>query len=200
MSTLYCPRCRNPLTARPVQGGAGHACGGCGGIWLDSGASQEVNRALCEHAVALAESASATAPWRIDVTARLGCPACGKLLERYPVPVARIELDHCREHGTWFDRDELGHVCRAMAVKRAYGPAAGATAGAVAGAAGIAVAGAAVGAGAYAAAAQRPRTELAGEDIADAAEVAVDGAEVALDVGEVAGGAFEIIGGLFEGW
>jgi hypothetical protein len=38
------------------------------------------------------------------------CPICTKPME--PIRHARVALEICREHGTWFDRDELGRMAR----------------------------------------------------------------------------------------
>ncbi len=117
-------------------------------------------------------------------------------------------MDWCRQHGTWFDRDELAGVARAYAARRAYG---GGAALAV-GAAGAAVAGgAAVGAAMVASdpsLTERARQAAADVDpelVADVGLTAlefvdpgdvIDGAGVAA---EGAGALFGVLGDILSG-
>jgi len=203
-----CPRCGGVLWGRTLPAGAGHACGYCGGVWLDHAASKRVTEVLCSDTLAHAEAGARMARHVPDTRASLACPSCGSPLARSKVGQTGVEIDTCAAHGTWFDKDELARVAQSHATARAYGRH-----GSAALVGGAAVAGAAaVGAGALLAsdpAVQRHAQNLSAGDVADAAEIAVDaggaafdvGAAVgdAVDVGEVAGGVFEILGGLFEG-
>jgi Zn-finger nucleic acid-binding protein len=194
-AVLTCPRCRVALHFGSTRSGPMYGCGHCGGIWLDRAMSDRLTRALDSDTLALADAASHHAQSRVETSAPLSCPGCGAALTRQNVANARVEVDSCASHGTWFDRDELQKVARAFAAARAYGAPLAAAAG-VAG-------GAALAAGA---AGQRVnQTEEAGEtglEIAgDALETGVevaDAAEGASDALELAGGAFEILGGIFE--
>ena len=41
----------------------------------------------------------------------LPCPVCGKLMNRINFAnFSSVIVDVCREHGTWFDRDELRRI------------------------------------------------------------------------------------------
>ncbi|MBK8995740.1 MAG: zf-TFIIB domain-containing protein [Myxococcales bacterium] len=211
-----CPRCRGVLWGRALPAGAGHACGNCGGVWLDHAAATRMTQVLCSETLGHANAGARTAQ-PVDTRAGIACPACGSALERTTVGQTGVEIDYCSAHGTWFDRDELGRVAQAYATARAYGRhGSGALVG------GAAVAGAAVAGGAVAGAAlvasqqnevQRYAQSL---DAADVAEVAIEGGSAAFEVGaavgdaadvaevaggaaEVAGGVFEILGGIFEG-
>jgi Zn-finger nucleic acid-binding protein len=175
-----------------------HGCGHCGGIWLNCEMSDRLTRSLDSDTLMLADSASHHARARVETAAALTCPSCGRSLVRQNVAKARVEVDACPDHGTWFDRDELQKAARAFAAGRAYGvPLA---AGAVAG-------GAALAAGTSGAVEQRVNQneegaetgiEIAGEALDAGLEVA-DVAEGASGALELAGGAFEILGGILEG-
>lgn len=172
----------------------------------------------------MAEIAAQYARAAVDTALPAHCPQCHSVLHRFFVTRARIELDACGAHGTWFDRGELGKVARELAVERAYAPGAhaahGPGAGHLAAAAAVGAVGVAGVGGVMAAqAAQRPPD--------DRMEIAADVADLALDVGgetvlhgievsagavadvasgvdfsgaaDVAGAAVEIGGGVLEG-
>jgi hypothetical protein len=119
-------------------------------------------------------------------------------------------VDFCPQHGTWFDKDELGRVAQSFATARAYGGhGTGAAVAAGVGVAGVAVAGTAL-AASQSNQVQRYVEQIDPEDAVDAVELAVEGGSAAfeigaavgdaVDAGEVAGGVFEILGGLFDGF
>jgi Zn-finger nucleic acid-binding protein len=206
---LTCPRCRVPLAVGHAAGTLLRGCPSCGGIWLDNASVERIVHALPADALGLADSATRWAKQQPDLRAAIACPECGRPLERRLVPQARVEIDGCDTHGTWFDRDELRQVAHAFAVARAYAPRA-------AGAASGAGVGAALAGGALLAeptAAQRVQRGLDQHDdaIADGLQVAADvgseldvagGAEVAVNAGasalEMAGGAAEAAEGASE--
>lgn len=207
MHSLHCPRCSAILWSRPLPAGSGHACGTCGGVWLDGAAAQHVTHVLCGETLGHADIASRTSAHRVDTQSAIACPICRATLQRTRVGQAGVDVDYCTQHGTWFDKDELGRVAQSFATARAYGGAGAVAAGA--GVAGVAVAGTAL-AASQSNEVRRFANELDPEDAADALELAVDGGSAALevgaavgdavDVGEVAGGVFELLGGLFEGF
>jgi Zn-finger nucleic acid-binding protein len=114
MATLSCPRCsanidlaeRNTLALGP--------CFSCGGLWLSADASATVKSAMdaqASHAATAAEH-QARRPAREGIKggSALDCPVCRTQLERWPV--GEVEVDHCPQHGTWYDRGELQDVQR----------------------------------------------------------------------------------------
>jgi Zn-finger nucleic acid-binding protein len=83
-------------------------------LWVDAASFKK----LCEHK---AEQAAYVGPGsavkstakqaRPEHVAYVPCPECGKIMNR--VNFARhsgVVVDVCREHGTWFDKDELRGV------------------------------------------------------------------------------------------
>jgi Zn-finger nucleic acid-binding protein len=114
-----CPRCAEfpALVAQLVGDVLLDECDQCGGVWVDRRTVEHIvndrreqsfeaifgwgNRAK---ASVPAAGAQVGAPGRVY----LRCPDCGDVMNR--VNFARhsgIVVDVCREHGTWFDRDEL---------------------------------------------------------------------------------------------
>jgi Zn-finger nucleic acid-binding protein len=112
-------------------GGAVSGCRTCCGLWLDNEASVGAARGTLHPAVVeLAARVDAHVEpvqheggaYRV-APAALGeyrrCPQCGAALSATKVSRARIALDVCAAHGTWFDRHELRTLLNALAIERA---------------------------------------------------------------------------------
>lgn len=174
-----CPRCRLPLSAARAATRHVHGCVHCGGVWLDPDLARQVAHALEPELHTMAEIAARHAQAIVDAAQPAHCPECHVPLHRFQVTRARIELDACGAHGTWFDRGELGKVSRELAIERAYAPGPGAArgqrAGHLAAAAAVGMAGVGGVAVAQQFANQRPPDERA--------EVAAEVADIAFEVG-----------------
>lgn len=112
-----CPRCGLPLFEGSANGIAMLGCGRCGGIWLDNASAQRAVQTMDRAVVALADQVSNRAAFDVDVGAAIACPACQRPLARTRSPQSGIWIDVCGEHGTWFDRYELGLVFDALQPK-----------------------------------------------------------------------------------
>ena len=116
-----CPRCGGVVWGRALPAGSGHACGSCGGVWLDTAAASRMSEVLCSETLAHADAGAQLAKHAVDTRGAIACPVCGAAMDRSVAGQTRVEIDVCRAHGTWFDRDELGRVAQAHATARAYG-------------------------------------------------------------------------------
>ncbi len=112
---MNCPRCQRPLSTHQAPRFTMFACTGCGGMWLDGAASRTVVAAVDPVAMQAADSVARAAEQAVDVNAQAACPQCRNAMERMPIPAANVVVDTCREHGVWFDRNELQQVVRAVA-------------------------------------------------------------------------------------
>lgn len=112
---MNCPRCGVPLTAQQADRFLMHCCFQCGGLFLDGATSKRVVDALDPKAIEASDHASRHARANVATDAIAPCPVCTKALDRMPIPAAQVSVDVCREHGVWFDRDELHRVVRAVA-------------------------------------------------------------------------------------
>jgi Zn-finger nucleic acid-binding protein len=105
---VVCPRCKTegmfPAQANELllQG-----CGACGGVWMDDPSSRRLVAEPSEEAVRLADLAAHNAKRPVSVEATLSCPVCTEPMKHHDFPNARLRLDVCATHGTWFDRGEL---------------------------------------------------------------------------------------------
>lgn len=179
-AALYCPRCAQPLLVATAGGSTLHGCSRCGGLWVDHQAAQRVVHALDEAALQLSDDAARAAQLAVELKSSVACPVCGAGLVRQLAPLARVEIDRCERDGTWFDRNELTQVARALAASRAYG--------------GVAVAGAAAGATAQAlTATQAPAANLLREVDADTVVDALEIADVGVTALDVAIGLFSFL-------
>lgn len=117
-SRRSCPDCAVPLYAARQEGFRIDACGRCGGAWLDHTA---VTRALEERSLVpaiLAERAPSGAPAPGHDRPSRACPDCAKPLVATPLADARILVDTCDVHGTWFDPSEVRAAIEAHVRKR----------------------------------------------------------------------------------
>ncbi len=211
-SSLHCPRCRVALQPREVAGHVVHGCPACGGLWLDVAGSNRVTTVLCSATLAAADEASRVATHSPDTQLPdLPCPVCSQPMTRRHVDRARVDLDDCPQHGTWFDRGELQTVARSVAAVRAYGGAAtgqpvqGGHLAAATSVAGVGVGAAVVGGAMAHPAVQhqvrghaQPAIDTAG-DIALGALELVDAGDVVEGLGVAGHVAGEVAGGLASG-
>lgn len=112
---LSCPRCACPLEARAVGAHTLHACGRCGGLWVDRDGFQDIcSREEEQEAVlgyTLPDPAVATGVEGKPPRTYIPCPVCGKLMNHKQFAASSgVVLDWCREHGSWFDRQELHRI------------------------------------------------------------------------------------------
>jgi Zn-finger nucleic acid-binding protein len=112
MPDFLCPACRAVLSRAPVQWTV-LPCLACGGVWADKEATARVagavDRDLIDIAQSTAKKCSGEHP-SVDPNGQRACPICGVLMAS--IRHARVALEVCAEHGTWFDRDELGRMAR----------------------------------------------------------------------------------------
>ena len=103
-----CPRCGGPaLGPAETDGVLLQGCAGCGGIWVDDGSSRRLIAAPSAQAAQLASVASQNARQQVDTSSTVACPVCRKTMRHQDFPNARLRLDVCDAHGSWFDRGEL---------------------------------------------------------------------------------------------
>lgn len=113
-SPHHCPLGHGLLEIRPLGEVHAHACGTCAGIWMTSDEFQQLSETReLRHAAlhTLPEASAAAAPnLQAPVTYR-HCAACGKIMNRQNYArISGVIVDVCRDHGYWFDRDELRRV------------------------------------------------------------------------------------------
>ena len=88
-------------------------CPGCDGLWVDRNsfericAEKEQQRGVLGHP----SQVSPSTPQAAHQIRYIPCPECRKLMNRVNFAnCSGVIVDVCREHGTWFDRDELRRI------------------------------------------------------------------------------------------
>jgi Zn-finger nucleic acid-binding protein len=109
---LACPACAGGLSAVQVGRTWLRECGGCGGVWMDNAAFEALCAERERQASVLTFRAQASVPAPAETQIRYrACPECGALMHRLNFGrVSGVIVDVCREHGTWFDADELRRI------------------------------------------------------------------------------------------
>lgn len=112
-----CPGCRGVMHAAQVGPLALADCATCAGVWVDAAtfdalrASIEAQAAVL-HQTAAGRGAPVTAPAGERIRYR-PCPRCEQMMNRVNfAKYSGVILDVCRDHGSFFDRDELQRVVR----------------------------------------------------------------------------------------
>lgn len=106
-----CPRCVDPdLVAVQVGGHRVGECMRCTGLFVEHAVLEEITRRTEQTAGLRLRPLPAT-PSEPEKTAYLSCPTCRAHMHRRGfADHAGVIIDYCKEHGVWFDRDELARV------------------------------------------------------------------------------------------
>lgn len=102
-----CPVCGTETAVLELHGVEIDYCFSCGGIWLDSGELEQLIGNEDKSAEILKSFKDVTSTSKEK---KRPCPVCGKAMKKVEVTLSEnsIILDKCpKEHGIWFDKDEL---------------------------------------------------------------------------------------------
>ncbi len=110
---LTCPGCKAKLFASAVGDAQLDQCHTCGGVWVAQAAFEKIAGDREERGGVLG-ALPGEAPHGVIQAEEIRyrpCPCCGKFMNRtnYGRTSGAI-LDVCKDHGLWFDRDELRRV------------------------------------------------------------------------------------------
>lgn len=117
----HCPRCKEDLRVHLLEDSEVFECGsdgGCGGMWCSRETferlMQNVRRAVHEGSVGSPKvelEPPAPQPPSYTTESYVPCLTCGELMARrqfrHEGRPSRVVIDVCRDHGVWFDKDEL---------------------------------------------------------------------------------------------
>lgn len=115
---LDCVDCKKPLTVRSVGGVTAHECTKCSGLWVADDVFDElVQKAIQARRAAMTGEgpgvhprATGGNPVEVEVKYRK-CPVCEQFMARRNYQQrSGVVVDHCRDHGTWLDADELEQI------------------------------------------------------------------------------------------
>ena len=101
-----CPVCDREMAVLELHGVEIDYCFSCGGIWLDSGELEELigDEKKSDKIIQLFKDVTST-----NKEKKRPCPICGKAMKKVEVQMENpVIIDKCpKEHGIWFDKDEL---------------------------------------------------------------------------------------------
>ena len=110
--TELCPRCRVNMQAVVIGKTNLRECPKCEGIWADTASLQKIYEDREEQAAVLGDAAPLPDDnqWEANIH-YLPCPICNKLMNRVNFAhCSHVVVNVCREHGTWFDKDQLRRI------------------------------------------------------------------------------------------
>lgn len=109
-----CPRCHVSMNAVLVGKAHLRVCPNCQGIWVNTDLLEQICADREEQGAVLGMAAPAATPDSANVEKEIRyvpCPVCSKLMNRVNFAhCSHVIVDVCREHGTWFDKDELRRI------------------------------------------------------------------------------------------
>jgi Zn-finger nucleic acid-binding protein len=107
-----CPRCRSEMVLLTLGSATVLECEQCLGLWLDAGSFEKICADREQQSAVLGAASHATsAAHETSKVNYVPCPECAQLMNR--INFARcsgVIVDICKQHGTWFDRDELSRI------------------------------------------------------------------------------------------
>jgi Zn-finger nucleic acid-binding protein len=109
-----CPRCRREMERLHVGDTSLSGCPRCDGLWMDAATFE----AICadrerQSAVLGFLDGHRTQPLPLTKVNYVPCPDCGQLMNRNNFAKASgVIVDICKQHGVWFDADELPAIVR----------------------------------------------------------------------------------------
>jgi len=108
-----CPRCKTAMPLISIGESQMLECPDCLGLWLTSATFEKICSDR-EHQATVLGSATLAHENRETPEAKINyipCPECGQLMNRANFArCSGVIIDLCKQHGLWFDRDELSRI------------------------------------------------------------------------------------------
>ena len=108
-----CPRGCGDLQRITLGDAQLDECPACDGLWVDHPTFEKLcaDRERQAPALAAHHPAGSDAPKPVETVRYVPCPECGKLMNRENFAHSSgVVIDSCKQHGMWFDADELRRV------------------------------------------------------------------------------------------
>ena len=89
-------------------------CARCGGIWVDKISFEQICSDRDKQAAVLGAASALADPGEVNLEQKIRyvpCPLCRTLMHRVNFAhCSHVVVDVCKDHGTWFDKDELRQI------------------------------------------------------------------------------------------
>jgi len=110
---LKCPRCTSVMSQVTIGTTAVHECERCFGLWLDVASFEKIcaDREQQSAVLGFASQDPVQPANDSNKVKYVPCPVCSQLMNRMNFArCSGVIVDICKQHGTWFDRDELSRI------------------------------------------------------------------------------------------
>jgi Zn-finger nucleic acid-binding protein len=114
VTDLLCPKCEVGMSGLRLAATDLYECGQCHGLWVDSETLQQIASDREQQSLILGTATIASSPGQRNLETKyryVPCPLCRELMHRVNFAGSSgVVVDVCKQHGTWFDRDELQSI------------------------------------------------------------------------------------------
>jgi Zn-finger nucleic acid-binding protein len=109
---MLCPKCKAGMKSVQVGKNSLWECSSCDGMWVDAAVLQQICADKEQQSAVLGMPVDPPSPATLETNFHyIPCPVCQTLMNR--INFARcsgVIIDVCKDHGTWFDKDELRRI------------------------------------------------------------------------------------------
>ena len=108
-----CPRCHSQMVSVTIGSARVLECEQCLGLWLDVPSFEKIcaDREQQSAVLGVASHAGTGTGHETSKVNYVPCPECSQLMNRMNFArCSGVIVDVCKQHGTWFDRDELSRI------------------------------------------------------------------------------------------
>jgi Zn-finger nucleic acid-binding protein len=108
-----CPRCKTVMQVATIGNSKVLECASCLGLWLKTSAFEKICADKEQQSAVLGNASLADVDRTTSATkvTYIPCPECSQLMNRANFArCSGVIIDLCKQHGIWFDRDELSHI------------------------------------------------------------------------------------------
>jgi Zn-finger nucleic acid-binding protein len=108
LHSLECPKCHHGMEESTYEGVTIDRCTNCQGLWFDGDEAWQLKEKAGSEAL---DSGDPKEGWKYDSRADIGCPRCGKMMEKTADPKQKhIWYEACPEHGMFLDAGEFSDL------------------------------------------------------------------------------------------
>jgi len=108
-----CPRCKEEMRVVAIGESKVLECASCLGLWLNTQSFEQICADREQYAAVLGAASLANDDRAVPQTKvnYVPCPECSHLMNRANFArCSGVIIDLCKQHGIWFDRDELSRI------------------------------------------------------------------------------------------
>lgn len=106
-----CPRCRIEMPSVRIGDTTLRECSRCEGLWVDVRSFEKICADREEQSAVMGTAGPESESQEVSKVKYVPCPECSQLMNRMNFArCSGVIVDACKNHGTWFDREELSRI------------------------------------------------------------------------------------------